>query len=48
MKKIFLDTETTGLNPGNIVQLTYCICDLNSEGIEKVVLAKTSFLRWIL
>lgn len=43
MKKIFLDTETTGLNPGNIVQLTYCICDLNSEGIEKVVLAKNFF-----
>lgn len=43
MKKIFLDTETTGLRPGEIVQLTYCICDINSEGVEKVSFAKNFF-----
>ncbi|OFI07099.1 hypothetical protein CLOACE_05040 [Clostridium acetireducens DSM 10703] len=43
MKKIFIDTETTGLNPGNIIQLTYCICDINKEGKEKVSLAKNFF-----
>jgi DNA polymerase III epsilon subunit-like protein len=43
MKKVFLDTETTGLEPGEIVQLTYCICDRNVKGEEKVVLAKNFF-----
>ncbi|NMM64763.1 3'-5' exonuclease [Clostridium sp. P21] len=43
MKKIFLDTETTGLEPGQIIQLTYCICDTNSRGEEKVSLSKNFF-----
>ncbi len=43
MKKIFLDTETTGLEPGEILQLTYCICDTNEHGVEKVSLAKNFF-----
>lgn len=43
MKKVFLDTETTGLEPGEILQLTYCICDINAEGIEKVCYAKNFF-----
>ncbi|WPC43172.1 3'-5' exonuclease [Clostridium sp. JS66] len=43
MKKIFLDTETTGLEPGQIIQLTYCVCDINSRGEEKVCFAKNFF-----
>lgn len=43
MKKVFLDTETTGLEPGEILQLTYCICDTNAEGIEKVCYTKNFF-----
>lgn len=43
MKKVFLDTETTGLEPGEIIQLTYCICDTNPQGIEKVCYAKNFF-----
>lgn len=43
MKKIFLDTETTGLEPGRIIQLTYCICDTTTDGIEKVFFAKNFF-----
>jgi len=43
MKKVFLDTETTGLEPGEILQLTYCICDTNTKGIEKVCYAKNFF-----
>ncbi len=43
MKKIFLDTETTGLEPGEIIQLTYCVCDINSKGEEKVSFAKNFF-----
>lgn len=43
-EKIFIDTETTGLEPGEIIQLTYCVCDINSRGEEKFPLPKTSFL----
>lgn len=43
MKKIFLDTETTGIEPGQIIQLTYCVCDTNAGGIEKVAFAKNFF-----
>ena len=43
MKKIFLDTETTGLEPGEIIQLTYCVCDTNADGVEKVSFAKNFF-----
>ncbi|WP_251859582.1 3'-5' exonuclease [Clostridium sp. Marseille-Q2269] len=43
MKKIFIDTETTGLEPGEIIQLTYCVCDINSNGEEKVKFAKNFF-----
>lgn len=43
MKKIFIDTETTGLSPGNILQLTYCICTKNNEGKEKVSVCKNFF-----
>ncbi|WP_125152317.1 3'-5' exonuclease [Clostridium rectalis] len=43
MKKIFLDTETTGLNPGQILQLTYCVCEINKQGLEKVSFAKNFF-----
>lgn len=43
MKKIFLDTETTGLEPGEVIQLTYCVCDTNKDGVEKVSFAKNFF-----
>lgn len=43
MKKIFIDTETTGLNPGQILQLTYCVCDINDKGEERVSYAKNFF-----
>lgn len=43
MKKIFIDTETTGLEPGEILQLTYCVCDINKFGEEKVSFAKNFF-----
>lgn len=43
-EKIFIDTETTGLEPGEIIQLTYCVCDINFRGEEKFPLPKTSFL----
>lgn len=43
MKKIFIDTETTGLEPGEILQLTYCVCDINADGEEKVSFAKNFF-----
>ncbi|EKN43122.1 putative DNA polymerase III subunit epsilon [Clostridium botulinum CFSAN001627] len=43
MKKIFIDTETTGLEPGEIIQLTYCVCDINFRGEEKVSFAKNFF-----
>lgn len=43
MKKIFIDTETTALEPGEIIQLTYCICDINKNGEEKVSLSKNFF-----
>ncbi|WMJ81804.1 3'-5' exonuclease [Clostridium sp. MB40-C1] len=43
MKKIFIDTETTGIEPGEIVQLTYCICDTNLQGEEKVCFSKNFF-----
>ncbi|MCY6959792.1 3'-5' exonuclease [Clostridium brassicae] len=43
MKKIFIDTETTGIEPGEIVQLTYCVCDTNSQGEEKVCFSKNFF-----
>lgn len=43
MKKIFIDTETTGLEPGEILQLTYCVCDINDSGEEKVSFAKNFF-----
>lgn len=45
MKKIFIDTETTGLEPGEVIQLTYCVCDKNAEGIEKVSFAKNFFFQ---
>ena len=38
MKSIFLDTETTGLRPGNIIQLTYII-----EENKELVGAKNFF-----
>lgn len=43
MKKIFIDTETTGLEPGKILQLTYCVCDITDSGEEKVSFAKNFF-----
>ncbi|MCR1933149.1 3'-5' exonuclease [Clostridium tepidum] len=43
MKKIFIDTETTDLEPGEIIQLTYCVCDINSKGEDKVSFAKNFF-----
>ncbi len=43
MKKIFIDTETTGLEPGEIIQLTYCVCDINSKGEERVSFSKNFF-----
>ncbi|WP_411680264.1 3'-5' exonuclease [Clostridium thailandense] len=43
MKKIFIDTETTSLEPGEILQLTYCVCDINDLGEEKVSFAKNFF-----
>ncbi len=42
-EKIFIDTETTGLEPGEIIQLTYCVCDINSRGEEKFPLPKLLF-----
>ncbi|GAA0732560.1 3'-5' exonuclease [Clostridium oceanicum] len=44
MKKVFIDTETTGLNPGEIIQLTYCICDIDTSGRERVCSSKNFFL----
>lgn len=43
MKKVFIDTETTSLEPGEILQLTYCVCDTNNSGEEKVSFAKNFF-----
>jgi DNA polymerase III epsilon subunit-like protein len=43
MKKVFIDTETTSLEPGEILQLTYCVCDLNESGKETVSFAKNFF-----
>ncbi|MBC2581461.1 3'-5' exonuclease [Clostridium sp. DJ247] len=43
MKKVFLDTETTGIEPGEIIQLTYCVCEPNANGVEKVSFAKNFF-----
>lgn len=43
MRKVFLDTETTGIEPGEVIQLTYSVCDTNSDGVEKVSFSKNFF-----
>ncbi len=42
-EKFYRYRNIAGLEPGEIIQLTYCVCDINFRGEEKVSFAKNFF-----